>query len=282
MSVVLLAVKTGLRVTSAIAPGLAGKLTFELFCRLKSPEPVRSSDAEMHAQATVDQMAHDGRRIVLYQWGDGANPVLMVHGWESRGSRCAALAKELLARGFSPVTFDAPGNGDSEGNRTTLLEYSAIIEELHHRYGPFRAIVSHSFGTLATFHALRAGVKADKVVTVCGVSEFGYLVDVFSDTLGLTAKLHSDLTARFAGLFPQEQDVYRRFSATYEAENVTFPVLVVHDENDLKVSMRQAQTMVEAFPKARLVTTSGLGHSRILVDPTTLGVIADFVAEPAA
>ncbi|MDG4765032.1 alpha/beta hydrolase [Solwaraspora sp. WMMD406] len=281
MNVALLAVKTGLRATSVVAPGLAGKMAFALFCRLKSPAPVRATDAEMHAQAVVDHMIHDGRRIALYQWGDGANPVLMVHGWESRGSRYATLAKELLARGFSPVTFDAPGNGDSEGNRTTLLEYATIIEELHRRYGPFRAIVSHSFGTLATFQALRAGVKADKVATICGVSEFSYLVDVFSDVLGLTPKVRSDLTVRFAGLFPQEHDIYRRFSATHEAESVTIPVLVVHDTDDAKVSMRQAQTMADAFPNARLVTTSGLGHNRILTDPTTIGVIADFVTETA-
>ncbi|HET9516802.1 MAG TPA: alpha/beta hydrolase [Actinoplanes sp.] len=226
-------------------------------------------------------MTHDGRRIALYQWGDGANPVLLVHGWESRGSRYAALITELLARGFSPVTFDAPGNGDSEGNRTTLLEYSEIIEELHDRYGHFRAIVAHSFGALATFHALRAGVKADKVVSVCGVCDFGYLAEAFSDALGLTAGVRADLSTRFAGLFPDEPDVYRSFSVPFEAENVTIPILVVQDEDDPKVSMAQAQTMAAAFPRARLITTKGLGHSRILADPTTVGVIADFVAQPA-
>ncbi len=281
MSLVLRAVKTGFWVGSALAPGLAGKVAFDLFCRLKSPVAVRPADAAVHAQAAVDHLVHTGRRIAFYQWGDGANPVLLVHGWESRGSRFALLVTELLARGFSPITFDAPGNGDSQGNRTTIVEYAEIIAELHERFGPFRAIVGHSFGALATFHALRAGVKADRVVSVCGVCDLDYLVDAFSDTLELNDRVRGDLRTRFAGLFPDEPDVYRRFSVPFEAQAVTMPVLVVQDDTDQRVSMGQAEKMAGAFAHAELVTTHGLGHSGILADPDTLRLIADFVAPSA-
>ena len=125
----------------------------------------------MHEAAQVEHLLHDGRRVVVYRWGDGLDPVLLVHGWESRGSRFAVLVEELLSRGLSPITFDAPGNGDSEGNRTTLLEYADIIEDLADRFGMFRAVVSHSLGTLATFDALpRAGAPQNVVTQKAGTN----------------------------------------------------------------------------------------------------------------
>ncbi|MEV7987568.1 alpha/beta hydrolase [Micromonospora sp. NPDC085948] len=280
MSIALSTVKAGLRVASVVVPGLAGKWTFALFCKLRTPSRVRPNEAEVHAQAQVDSIEYNGRRVVTYQWGDGAKPILVVHGWESRGSRYAPLVAELLARGYSAVTFDAPGNGDSEGNRTTLLEYADIVEKLYERHGPFQAAVAHSFGSLALFQAMRKGVKVDRVVTVNAVCDFDYLVHRFSEELGLSERLRKDLSRRFEGLFPQEQDIYRRFSVPYQADRVTGPVLVIHDEDDLRIEMSQAKKIAAAFPdQSRMITTQGFGHSKILTDPRTLTAIADFVSE---
>lgn len=280
MGIAVLAVKAGLRAASIVAPNLAGKWTFALYCRL-TPVRVRPAELEWHSQATVTELDYHGRRVVVYQWGDGGEPILLVHGWNSRGSRYATLAAELVARGFSPITFDAPGNGDSAGDRTTILEYAEVIGLLAQRYGRFRALVSHSFGTLAVFQALRSGVRADRVVSISGVCEMSHLVEHFSDELGLPARLRTDLTRRFADLFAPEQDIYLRFSVPYQAENVTVPILVVHDEDDKRVGMEQAKRIVAAFPgRARLVTTQGLGHSPILSDPTVIEVIADFLEQP--
>ncbi len=51
--------------------------------------------------------------------------------------------------------------------------------------------------------------------------------------------------------------------------------LVLHDEQDREVPHAEGAAVALAWPNARLVSTTGLGHQRILADP---GVVAAAVA----
>ncbi|WP_238162986.1 alpha/beta hydrolase [Kribbella capetownensis] len=70
---------------------------------------MRESERAIHEAARVEVV--DG--VVTYAWGDGRRPVLLVHGWRSRASRYAGFVARLLELGYSPVSFDAPGHGDT-------------------------------------------------------------------------------------------------------------------------------------------------------------------------
>ena len=89
MSIAVTLVKSTLRATSVVAPDLAGRWAFALFCRV-GRAAVRPVEAQWLGQAQVDSLELQGRRVVAYRWGDGSNPVLLVHGWESRGSKRGA------------------------------------------------------------------------------------------------------------------------------------------------------------------------------------------------
>ena len=54
----------------------------------------------------------EGKRLVAWSWGEGPT-VLLVHGWEGRGSQMAAFAAPLAEAGFRAVAFDAPGAASS-------------------------------------------------------------------------------------------------------------------------------------------------------------------------
>jgi hypothetical protein len=45
-------------------------------------------------------------------------------------------------------------------------------------------------------------------------------------------------------------------------------LLVVHDRDDGEVAWRDGAAIAAAWPGARLVTSAGLGHRRVLRDPT--------------
>lgn len=55
------------------------------------------------------------------------------------------------------------------------------------------------------------------------------------------------------------------------------PTLVVHDVGDRQTPYADAQRLVEGLPDARLVTTQGLGHRRILSDPAVLAQVVEWV-----
>ncbi|AOS61163.1 alpha/beta fold hydrolase [Actinoalloteichus hymeniacidonis] len=279
MSPLFALVRGALSATSAIAPDLAGRLAFELFRRVPPRGKVRPAELPVHQAAEVDRMTVAGREVRLYRWGTGDRPVLLVHGWQSRASRFAGLIDELQATGRSAIAFDAPGHGDSEGNTTTVVEYHEIIAALHRRYGDFEAVVGHSFGVLCSFYALRAGVRADRIVGISGVGDFDYLVAEFGRMLSLrpevTARIRTHIEKR---LFPELVDVWEKFQVWHRPESVPGELLFLHDDDDQRTPPEHSLRMATTFgDRARLVTSRGLGHSRIVADPTTVRTIMDFL-----
>ncbi|BCJ72726.1 alpha/beta hydrolase [Catellatospora sp. IY07-71] len=262
--------------TALLAPPLGRRLAYTLFFRPTGRAPVHPREQAVHAAAVRSQLNLDGVPVAAYAWGDGARPVLLVHGWSSRGSRFAGLVTDLLDRGYSPIAFDAPGHGDSGGQSTNLLQYERIIRMLQERHGTFAAIVAHSFGVPCAFHALRVGVRAERLVAVSGPAEFDHLVTEFTRQLRLRPSLAAYLRVRSVRDIGVP-DLWERFSSTFEPEALQVPLLIVHDTDDDVVSVDHAQRLHAAYPGSRLEITSGLGHRRILGDPLVVGPVGEFL-----
>ncbi|MET7619363.1 alpha/beta hydrolase [Streptomyces sp. NPDC005408] len=273
-----LLLRTALNATSYVAPRLAGRMAFAAFVRPLGRSRPRPSEGELLATARTARLAVNGKSVVTYAWGDGDRPVLLVHGWSSRSSRFADFITALRDKGYSPVTFDAPGHGDSTGRASTILEYREIIRQLHAQHGDFDAVVAHSFGVLASFFALRGEVTAGRIVGIGGVAEFDYLLDEFRDGLRLRDRVMRELRVHIENLpFADEPGIGRLFSATYRPEEVAIPVLLFHDEADEMVPPAQSRAIAAAHgERARLVVTRGLGHRRILGDPEVVAEAVDF------
>ena len=56
------------------------------------------------------------------------------------------------------------------------------------------------------------------------------------------------------------------------------PVLVVHDTDDREVPYADGERLAGVFG-ARLLTTNGLGHRRILYAPEVLAAVVEFIEE---
>ncbi|MET7762974.1 alpha/beta hydrolase [Streptomyces sp. NPDC005393] len=269
-----------LNATSLLAPRLAGAGAYRVFRLPLKRAAARPAEQEVLADADIGKLSVGGETAVTYRWGSGARPVLLVHGWQSRGSCFARFVPGLLEQGLSPIAFDAPAHGDATGDTTNVLAFQDAILQLSEQYGAFEAIISHSVGVMASALALRSGVRAGRLVAISGVCEFTYLFDQFCDQLALRPRLRAELRGRIErDIFPGEQDIWQRFSAVHRAAELTLPILLFHDENDQRVGMDQARRMATGFgDRARLVTTKGLGHRRILDDPDVVQGALDFVA----
>lgn len=263
-------VGTALNATARVAPGRAGRLALELWRRPGSPAAVRR-DERAAQEAAVRSMVG---RVTTYSWGDGARPVLLVHGWGARASRFADLVPALVAAGHSPVAYDAWGHGATPGPVRTIPEHRVVIDELERRHGPFAGVVAHSFGVPVALYAVRHGLAADRVVALSGMGDFGYLVDTFCAQLGLRPPIDRELRRAIErAYFDGDAGIWERFSARPMPGR---EVLVFHDADDRVVDRAQADLLVAALTDGvRLVETTGLGHGRILRDPD---VIAQTVA----
>ncbi|WP_411074416.1 alpha/beta hydrolase [Streptomyces sp. cmx-4-7] len=275
-------VRTFLNATARVAPGPAGRLAFQLFVRPLGRARPKPEELAVMAAARVGRLRVRGKDVVTYTWGDGRRPVLLVHGWSSRASRLAAFAEALVARGYSPVAFDAPGHGDSPGRASNVVEYREIIRRLHARHGDFDAVVAHSFGALASLFALRDGVRTARFVGIGPVGSFTYLTAGFRSRLGVDERvvraLRDHVERRLA---PGEPGLWHQLEADREPGTLGAPVLLLHDEEDDVVSPSQSRRLVRAHgDRARLVVTRGLGHRRILKDPDVVAEAVEFVTAP--
>ncbi|WP_051551576.1 alpha/beta hydrolase [Nocardioides sp. URHA0020] len=271
---------TALNATGRVAPALAGRLALELWRRPGGPADVRRDERTVHDAARRSRVGADGE-VAAYAWGDGSRPVLLVHGWGARASRFADLVTGLLAAGLSPVAYDGWGHGDTPGSARTILEHRRVIAELEQLHGPFGGVVGHSFGVPVALYAVRDGLAADRVVTISGMSDFGYLVETFCARLGLRPPLDDELRhAIERAFFAGDTGIWERFSAQ---PMPGCEALVVHDAGDTVVDPVQAERLVSALgATARRVETGGLGHGRILRDPTVIATTVTFLGSGRA
>ncbi|HEY3558746.1 MAG TPA: alpha/beta hydrolase [Kribbella sp.] len=281
-------VSVGLQTIGTLSPRLGGRLAFNLWRRPLARGQVRVDEQIVHNAATVDVLNLDdegavtgariGAGVRTYAWGDGARPVLLVHGWRSRASRYAGFVTRLLELGYSPVSYDAPAHGDSGGEVTSILGHQRIIRALEERHGPFDGVIAHSLGVPFALYAVREGVAAKRMVMISGVADFGYLADAFCAGLGLGPKLNRELRRAIErGYFDGDDSIWSRFSvSTGKTE-----LLVVHNDEDDVVDPRQAQLLLRNYgPKAHFLPTTGLGHRRILSDPAVIAEATAFLQDP--
>ncbi|MCW2986933.1 MAG: putative hydrolase [Conexibacter sp.] len=214
--------------------------------------------------------------VVAWRWGVGPT-VLLVHGWESRGSQLGAMIEPLLAAGLSVVTFDAPAHGDSPGTRLYLTDQADAISAVAAAIGPLHAIIAHSFGCAATLLAhTRGGVDAARNVMISPNVLIDDSLDLFAKLVGLddaerTLLEHQIVTSSGVTI---ESLALDRLVAARDAG-----LLVIHDRADREVPVHHGQKLAASWPNARLVQTDGLGHRRILRDRDVIRMAVEAVRE---
>lgn len=206
-------------------------------------------------------------QITAWRWGVGPT-VLLVHGWEGRGSQLGALVEPLVAAGLSVVAFDAPAHGASPGTRLYLTDHADAIIDVAAAVGPLHAIVAHSFGAAATLLAhARGGVDAPRNVMISpntliqdSVKRFARLVALDdTDRGGLEYNLAVHTGVDLEGL-RIDRLIGQRDAA----------LLVIHDRDDREVPLAHGQALASGWAQATLEVTDGLGHRRILRDPAVI------------
>ena len=202
-----------------------------------------------------------------------ARTVLLIHGWDGRGSQLGRLVEPLLAAGFRVVTWDGPAHGDSAGARTHLPETAAKLKEFAKSEGTVHAIIAHSFGAGCSAFAVHQGLPVERLVLVASPSSIQGVFDRFTEWAKLRPQarqiFQEDLEA-LTGYRVRELEI-----SAFDWKSPSPPTLVVHAPEDPDVPFAEAEQIVARWPRARLLSSPGLGHRRILKDP---GVISEIVS----
>jgi pimeloyl-ACP methyl ester carboxylesterase len=209
-------------------------------------------------------------------WLSGSGPrVYLLHGWGGTATQLRALLPALVAEGFAVVAMDAPGHGASAGRLSSIPEFARALAAVVAHQGPAHAVVTHSLGGAALALAMRGGLSVGRAVLVGPPADPVAWTRAFADRLSVGDAALARLQQR------TEDRLHMRWSDLHVPGLVAgfaTPALVVHDRGDREVAWRDGAAVASAWPGARLLTTSGLGHRRILQDPTVVRTVAAFVA----
>jgi pimeloyl-ACP methyl ester carboxylesterase len=195
---------------------------------------------EQRALAGGAPVRVSGRRGDVAIWQWGTGPrVLLVHGWGGNAARLRHFVTPLLEAGFGV------------------------------------ALIGHSMGGSACALALKTGLAADAAV----------LLSPPADPLRYALRFARYLRLQNAAVTAMRRRLEAGYGAPLADLCVTtgggpsVPMLVIHDEGDARVPIRDGRAIAASWPMARLVATRGLGHHRILRDPRVVAAGVAFVGD---
>ena len=260
---------------SLLLPEYAAALAERLFLTPPAPKLPQSTFFDF-LDAHSSYVEYRGRNIATWRWGPlDAPAVLLAHGWGGYAAQMRGFVPRLLAEGFRVIAYDQPAHGLSEGKLTGLPDFAGALAAVARHHGNVRHVIAHSLGGVATAIALSRGLSLERTVLVSPPSDLVGYSRQFARWYWMPEALRRAMQAaieeRF-GLRWFELEIPRM------APRLRTPALVIHDRGDGIVSWMQGAALARAWPGARLLSTSGLGHGRILESDITTRAAAEFIA----
>ncbi|WP_298317222.1 alpha/beta hydrolase [uncultured Aquimarina sp.] len=265
------------KVLNLISPFLASRFAARLFLtpfKYKRPEREKVMAIESHKEKV--NIKNINREVIVYNYGNSNKKILLVHGWSGSGTQLSKIADQLLQKGFSTVSFDAPAHGEAPGKRSNMLHFIETIQQLEKTHGPFYSAIGHSLGGMSLLRATKLGLMIEKLVIIGTANSITKITKEFAKNLQLSQKTGILMKRYLDTRYGEDLDNY---SGGVSAEAVKIPTLVVHDKNDVDVHYADALEIKEKLTEGKLLLTEKLGHRRILGDQEAIHKIIDFITE---
>lgn len=279
-------------IAGRISPDLAGALAFRLFSHTPTKKPTTDKARLALADARSRMISASRTQLVIstdcvnaYHFRGSnrihsAETVLVVHGWGSRSEYMIALIERIRDSGRNVVAIDLPGHGQSSGRSLTMANAVEAVDAAWREFGPFSAVVGHSFGGAVALNSARGticGVTARtprKLVLISAPNNIAEVFVHFAEWIGLPEAARS-------ALYDRVQKVTGRplscFVGTRLLAAMRIPAMVIHAPDDKEVPWRAAEEYLAAGSHVRLERADGLGHRRILNAPEIASLVTDFI-----
>ena len=261
--------------SAVLFPELAGAWAERLFLTPPQPRDAAASALDL-IEARNTYIEHKRRMISTWRWGSRDAPaVLLAHGWGGNAAQMRAFVFPLLQAGYQVIAYDQPAHGVSEGRLTGLPDFADVLAEVAAHYGGVRAVIGHSLGAAAAAVSLAGGKTSfSKVV----------LVSPPSDLEGYSRRFARWYWIPEAVRNAMQKAIEERYGVRWEelevprvAPRMTAQALVIHDRDDRLMPWAHGASVARHWPGARLLSTEGLGHRRILADERVTQAAAQFI-----
>ena len=106
----------------------------------------------------------------------------------------------------------------------------------------------------------------------------GDLIQDILDGFVLKMQLKPEVASMMKAHFEKKNAIeMESYSASFAAQSVEIPILVIHDENDDEIAIKAAHNIHRNLKKGEILITQKLGHRKILGDKNVIESILNFI-----
>ncbi len=245
------------------------------------PQHVEATAVEqaLLKQGDVHHIASDGMNIQAWSWKPVSSnrrirKVLLVHGWNSRGSHLGEFVLPLLHLGMEVWTFDAHAHGSSTGVYSSVTHHARSILHVAKAMQHVDGVVAHSVGSPATILACNWGLSPSASIHLAGPSSLRRVAIVAGRMTGVS---DLEMNEYLAGIETVARLPLADVEVSLTAKKLTHAGLLFHDPQDKEVPFKDSMELVACWPHSELRAVSNLGHRRILKDPQVIEETVTFL-----
>lgn len=290
-------VRAAFSASERIASSLAGRVAFELFRHTANPESLTPGERravenakDFMSGARHHRLTFDKNCVAVHEFrpagqGEPVGRVLVVHGWRSRTEFMRAPIEALVKAGYRVYSLDLPGHGASSGRTLDMKLAVQAVKTASDWFGPFFAMVGHSFGGAVAVNAAAGSVEGiapvatARIVTIASPSVMGDVFAQFGDFVGLGKRSQAAMDAQVERIARRPLTEYR---SGQQLARLPIETLVIHAHDDREVPPYHAELVAKAGNHVSLEWHDGLGHRRILSDASVIRSVVGFVTTPVA
>lgn len=206
---------------------------------------------------------YKGLSVNAFAWGTGEDLVLLTHGWASKAADFYMVIERLLLNPrYTIVTFDAPGNGSSEGRLTNLLLYVESIQQIIKQFGYPKILIGHSLGAMANIIAYKDLVQ--KPALLLSLSPLIDLENYFITQM-TAASVSDDLQKQFFCDFKAAFNIevnYFNLNKLYDYTSSNH--WLFYDRYDEISPFNLVDTFLKQHPDVKNKAYDGIGHQHMI------------------
>lgn len=211
-------------------------------------------------------------------YGAGSEVVIMSHGWADTSQSFEQMISKLTNQGYLVAAIDHIGHGKSSGKNSHLLSFietmELLLEHFEQERMPVAGIIGHSMGAIATLNLPQQTLENKKLILISSPIKFFELMFDKVEQFGISRKL---LIRVLENIGQQYGRQWQQLQLDNHKIKLDLDVTFIHDEKDRYAPFQDVKHYLNG-KQTSLITTSGLGHTRILGDTSVINSVSQVLA----
>jgi hypothetical protein len=235
------------------------------------------NDAENFSVSVADEhFSKTDLKVNGFRWGNGKKKIWLTHGWGSKAADFFELINTLRQKDVSVISFDAPGNGSSEGELSNLILYTKAITAVVAEWGVPDILIGHSLGAMANINFIKeTQIAIPTLVSITPLIKLKEHFELIMNTATASATAQTDFFENFKKLFNIDVG-YFDFKSLYHGELVHQHHLF-YDLDDKLSPAKFIESFLTANPEVKSTGFTGVGHEKMMRDAEVIRLIDGLV-----